>query len=487
MRLSCYYFYIISFFLGSGFLSGCMLGPDFHSPRAPLTRKYTALPFPKHTKTIPGLGKSGISQTFEYKKSMPPTWWIAFGSKEMNDLLCMGLASSPNLESAKAALVVAQENLNAEIGSKVWPNIDFSFSAVRQRTSADIIGTGGAGKVFTLFNTSLAFTSYTLDFFGALRRQIEAVHAKMDERFFELRAVYLTLTANIVTTAITIASLQEQIETTHQLISDQEKQLFIIKHQFEVGGATRANIYSQESEIARLRATLPPLAQRLARNQHALAVLIGKPPGNVYFPPLNLHKLILPKKLPLLLPSTLVRQRPDILASEALLHEASAQIGVTTANLFPQISLQGSFGAQSLAFHRLFKASNSAWSLGPTLLQPVFHGGALLAERRGAIANYRGMLMQYRQKVLEAFQNVADVLRALQHDAETLKAEREAEMAAYRALNLIKEQFRLGGVNYLDLLNANRTYQQAKLSRIQAEAARYIDTAALFQALGGGW
>jgi NodT family efflux transporter outer membrane factor (OMF) lipoprotein len=339
--------------------------------------------------------------------------------------------------------------------------------------------------VFNLFNASVN-VSYTLDVFGGLRRQIEALGAQVDNQQFELMAAYLSLTANIVTTAVTVASFQAQIQATHSLLSAQEKQLAIIKKQFFLGGLSRNEVLTQETLVAQTRATLPPLEKSLAQSRHALLALVGEYPDQP-LPRIQLDAIDLPRALPLSLPSMLVRQRPDVRASQALLHAASAQIGVATANLFPQVTLSGADGWQSLVLPSLINPANKIWNITADITQPIFHGGALLAQRRAAIAAYDLAAAQYKQTVIQAFQNVADTLRALETDARSLRAQRQAEISAKHSLQLITQQYRLGGVSYLDLLNAQQQYQQTKISRIKAQAIRYSDTAALFQALGGGW
>ena len=267
----------------------------------------------------------------------------------------------------------------------------------------------------------------------------------------------------------------------------QEKQLDVVECQFQLGGVSRSDVLAQRTQVAQTRATLPPLEKELSQTRHQLAVLAGILPSEAALPEFELDSLQLPQELPVSLPSSLVRQRPDIAASEALLHAASAQVGVATANLYPQITLTGSYGSEALKIGDLFGTGSSVWTLGLGLLQPVFHGGELTHKRRAAIAAYDQAAAQYRETVLLAFQNVADALRILDADATTLKAQAEAEIAARETLDLTQEQFRLGAVSYLSLLNAERQYQQARISLVQAQTARFADTAALFQALGGGW
>ncbi len=467
-------------------LTGCMVGPDFHSPSAPHTSRYTSTSLPKKTTSTSGIPEGGKSQYFVAGKDIPAEWWKLFHSPQLNALVQQGLNNSPNLAAAEAALRVAEETLNAQIGTSLYPQVNLQLNAQRNQISAASFSGGSSTHLFNLYNVSVP-VSYTLDVFGGLHRQIQSLQWQVDYQAFQLEAAWLTLTSNIVTTAITIASLQEQIQATHELIKIQQDQLRIVNGQFNLGGVSRANVLSQEAQLAQTQASLPPLEQRLAQSSHALAVLVGVLPSELHTPKIDLDKIKLPTQLPVTLSSVLVRQRPDIRASEALLASASAQIGVATANMLPQITLSGNYGWTNTSTGNFFSANNNIWNLGAGLLQPVFNGGALRAQRREAIAAFQQAAAQYRQTVLQAFQNVADALRAIQHDAETLRAERNSENASRRSMWLTQEQFKLGGVNYVTLLTANQQYRLAYISRIQAQATRYNDTAALFQALGGGW
>lgn len=466
-------------------LTSCMVGPNFNSPNPPTTISYTGAKPPTKTISIPAAGKAGSAQHFVSGQDIPSEWWSLFHSPALNHLIQLGLANSPNLAAAKATLQQAQETLNAQTWSLLFPAGNAQLSGERQRFTGSSFGTSSA-SIFNLYNTSINI-SYALDVFGGSRRQIEAQQSQVLFEQFELEAAYLTLTANIVTTAITIASLQGQLEATTQLIRSQQDQLAIVKKQFYLGSVSNADVLSQESQLAQTKASLPPLSQRLAQSLHALSVLIGTLPNENTLPTLRLDQFNLPTHLPVSLPSSLVRQRPDIRASEAQLASANAEIGVATANLLPQITLNGNYGWSSTKIEKLFSSTNNVWSYGGQLLQPLFNFGALHAKRKAAIAGYEQAAAQYRQTVLQAFQNVADTLRAIENDAKALQAQQQAETSARRALAITQKQFRLGGVSYLNLLLAERQYQQARISRIQAQATRYTDTAALFQALGGGW
>jgi NodT family efflux transporter outer membrane factor (OMF) lipoprotein len=461
-----------------------MVGPNFHSPAAPKVTSYTATPLPAKTVSTPNAGKSGKAQYLISNRDIPAEWWKVFHSTELNSLIQVGMENSPNLIAAKATLVQAEETLIAQIGNSLYPAFNLGLSGARQKFSDQSIGFNGS-SVFNLFNASVS-AAYTFDFFGAARRQIEALAAQVDYQQFQLIAAYLTLTSNIATTSITIASLEDQIVATRSLLHDQEAQLAIFKQQFNVGGIAYPNLLTQQTLVNQTRATLPPLEKSLSQSRHALAVLVGDLP-NRKPPNIRLAALSLPTELPVSLPSSIVRQRPDVRAAEALLHAASAQVGVATANLFPQFTINGNFGWEASAPAFLINPSAKVWSYGGQITQPLFHGGALFATRRAAIAAFDASAAQYRQVLLQAFQNVADALRAVTEDAKTFRAQKQAETSAFHNLVITKQQYRAGGVSYLALLTAQQQYQQTRIARIQAEAARYADTAALYQALGGGW
>jgi len=466
-------------------VAGCAVGPDFRRPEAPNTDKYMPTALPQETAAAPGI--AGTAQRFVDGQDIPAQWWTLFHSEELDQLVRQALTGSPTLEAAQATLRQAQENLRAQRGALLAPAIDLNVSGNRERASGAAFGQPNIpGGVFNLYNTSVS-VSYTLDIFGGYRRQLEALQSQVNYQNFQLEGTYLTLTSNIVTTAVKQASLRAQIQATQDILTAQEKQLEVVEHQFQVGGVSGSDVLAQRTQLAQTRATLPPLERDLAQTGHQLAVLAGKLPSEAALPAFTLEVLQLPQELPVSLPSLLARQRPDIRASEALLHQASAQIGVATANLYPQITLTGSYGSQANRSGDLFSSGASIWNLGASLLQPLFHGGALTARRRAAVASYDQAAAQYRVTVLQAFQNVADTLRALEADARTLNAQAEAESLARDTLDLARKQFELGAVSYLSLLDSQRQYQQVRINLIQAQAARYADTAALFQALGGGW
>jgi len=466
-------------------LAGCAaVGPNFQQPDPPRAGLYTETPLPQATASAPGIG--GASQRLVSGADIPEQWWTLFRSDALDRLIRQALADSPNLAAAQATLRQAKENLAAETGARLYPAVDAKASATREKTTGAAFGQPAAGaNIFNLYNASVN-VSYALDVFGGARRELEALQSLVDYQGFQLEGAYLALSSNIVTAAVREASLRAQIRATQDIISAEQSQLDVVERQFQLGAISRSDVLAQRTQLAQTQASLPPLERDLAKTRHQLAVLAGRFPSEAALPDFELDAMDLPQELPVSLPSALARQRPDIRAAEALLHQASAQIGVATANLYPQITLSGSFGTQGLQLHNLF-GGPTLWSLGAGILQPLFHGGELTAKRRAAIAAYEQAEAQYRETVLQAFQNVADALRALEADARALKAQSDAEAVAREALGLAQRQFQLGAVSYLALLNAQRQYEQTRVALVQAQATRYADTAALFQALGGGW
>ena len=465
--------------------AGCAVGPDFKPPAAPMVKNYTAEPLSSQTAATPGEG--GAPQRFLFGEEIPARWWELFHSEPLDRLIQLALAESPTLESARATLSQARENYHARSGTEYFPKLDATLSGTRQKTTGAAFGQPGLGSfVFGLYNATVS-VSYALDLFGGGRRELEGLQAQVDYQRFQLEGARLALTANIATAAVKEASLRGQIAATREVLALEEKQLTVVQRQYRLGAVSRSYILAQQTQLAQTGATLPPLEQELAQIRHQLCVYVGRLPGEGGLPEFLLEKLDLPQRLPVSLPSSLVQQRPDIRGAEELLHAASAQVGVATANLYPQITLTGSFGSQASKLQELFASGTSVWGLGASLTQPIFHGGELTAKRRAALAAYDQAVAQYRETVLQAFQNVADVLRALESDAATLASQASAETAARDTFQLTAEQYSLGGVSYLALLNAERQYRQIRIGRVQAEAARFSDSAALFQALGGGW
>ncbi|PKN17364.1 MAG: RND transporter [Deltaproteobacteria bacterium HGW-Deltaproteobacteria-6] len=466
------------------FLIGCAVGPDFQVPDAPSVDRYTSSPMPAETVAADAAG--GARQIFIAGQDIPRQWWTLFQSETLDQLIRLSLQESPSVALAQARLREARENRAARLGA-FFPSIDASASAGRQKLSGASLGQPDASiDPFSLFNATIG-VSYTLDIFGGLRRQMEALDAQVEFQEYQLEGAYLMLTSNIVTSALLEASLRKQLRATEEIVNFQKEQLQLVEKRYEAGAVSLPDVLTQQTQLAQSQAALPLLEKNLSMVRHQLTVLVGKAPAEIQLPEFDFDAMSLPQELPVSMPSALVRQRPDIKAAETVLHKASAEIGVATANLYPRITLTGSYGFASNNIGDLLDSRSILWNFGAGLLQPLFQGGALTARKRAAIAVYDQALAQYRLTVLQSFQNVADVLRTLETDAKALQARATAERAAWTSLALARRQYELGAVNYLFLLNAQREYQGAAISLIQAQAARYADTAALFAALGGGW
>jgi NodT family efflux transporter outer membrane factor (OMF) lipoprotein len=465
-------------------LTGCAVGPDYHRPDAPAVSRYTAQPLPATTVSSP-VG-NGDAQRFLQGRDVPARWWTTFDNDELTRRVNTALANSPSVASAQAALRQAQETARAAGGS-LFPSVDASGGAIREKQSA-VATAGGAAAAgpYTLYNASVS-VGYTLDLFGGVRRGIEAQLAQSDYQQAQLDSTYLTLAGNVVTASLQEASLREQVRATEQIVDWQRKTLDIAQKQQQIGATALYDTLAVRAQLATTEASLPPLRAQLAATRNQLATYLGTTPAQLEMSPLTLDSVHLPQDIPVSLPSQLVDQRPDIRATSALLHAASAQVGVATAAMLPQISLSGSGGSQALSRGDLFSAGTGVWSLGLNLTQPLFHGGQLLHQKRAAQAGLDKAAADWQQTVLTAFQNVADALQALQYDAQTLLAQTTAERAASQRLQLARQQYQLGATGYLDLLDAERSYQQARITQIQARASRLSDTAALYTALGGGW
>ncbi|HET6535539.1 MAG TPA: efflux transporter outer membrane subunit [Sphingomicrobium sp.] len=465
--------------------SACVVGPDFKPPAAPPVSSYAAKP-PQTTETTPGV-PGGEAQRFTAAGDIPADWWTLFHSTPLNDLVEQALANNADLKAAQAALLVAHENTRAQHGAAL-PQVDAGASVTREKDPSATLAPVPANNAFlyTLATPTLS-VSYVPDVFGLNKRTAEAAAAEEQASRYEMIATDITLSSNVVQAAIQEASLEDQIDATNELIGINRQILTIVEYQKSKGYAAGTDVAAQQAQLAQLEASLPPLLKQRDQQNNLIAVLTGSYPGQSPAAKFTLASLTLPADLPLSLPSALVAQRPDILQAQANLHAASAEIGVATANRLPNITLSANAGSNALAIGHIFGPGTGFWNIGASLLAPIFDGGRLLHEQRGARYAYRQSAEQYRGTVLTAFQNVADTLAALQHDAETLKASAAATDAAKASLDLTQLQYKHGYAAFLAVLNAGQAYQQARLIEVQAEADRFTDSAALFQALGGGW
>ncbi|MCK9364184.1 MAG: efflux transporter outer membrane subunit [Syntrophales bacterium] len=469
--------------LCAGILAGCVVGPDFQRPEPPPVSGYTATALPVQTASAPG--SLGDAQRFVAGGAIPAAWWQELGSEKLNELVQQALQSSPTLEAAKATLRQAQRTYEAQAGSSLYPQATGKLGGQRQNINNAPSGQEGGERTFDLYNTSVG-VSYNLDLFGGNRRALEALAAQADYQRYQLEGARLTLAANVVTTVILQAQLAVQIQASETILTTQEAQLALTRRRLALGAASQNDVLPLQIQLEQIRAGIPPLRNRLEQTNHLLAMLIGRPPGSTAMPQFALADFILPTELPLRVPSELARRRPDIQASEALLHAANAQYGVAVSKQYPRITLSADLGFQALTAASLFGSGSLVWGLAGQLAQPLFNGG-LRAEVRAAESGFDAVAANYRQTVLQALRNVADVLRALDNDAQTLAAQAAADASAQESLQLMRKQYALGAVSYLQLLIAQQQAQQTAIALIAARAQRLADTVALYQSMGGGW
>ena len=476
--------FITAVFTTMMLISGCAVGPNFKRPTAPDVDGYTSQPLPAHTASVEI--KGGEAQRFVHDMDIPGQWWTLFHSKPLNDLIEQSIKANPDLEGAQAALRGAWENVYAQRGA-FFPAVEADFNSTRQKTAAVLTSSLASNEFVYNLHTAQVAVSYMPDVFGGTRRQVESLKAQADFQRFQLEATYLTLTSNVVAAAVEETALRGQIAATRKIIEIQSQSLDLLQKQFALGQIATLDVAAQEAALAQTQALLPPLEKQLAQQRDLLARLAGRFPGETFAQEFDLSSLQLPEALPVSLPSRLVEQRPDVRAAEEQLHAASADIGVSIANRLPNISLSANLGSSATAFNQLFDSGTGFWALAANLTQPIFQGGTLLHRQRAAEAAYAQAAAQYKSTVLTAFQNVADTLHAIQCDADALKAADSAERASSKSLSIARKQLDLGDISYLALLNAEQAYQQAEINLVQALANRYADTAALYQALGGGW
>jgi NodT family efflux transporter outer membrane factor (OMF) lipoprotein len=465
-------------------LAGCAVGPNFKKPAPPDVSGYTPTPpsTTSSTSKVPG----GEAQHFVEGRDIAGEWWILFHSPALNTLVERALKANPDIKAAQAALLVARENVLAQRGA-YYPAVAAGLSATHAKSSSELSPVTSTSALTYSLYTPQVNVSYVPDVFGLNRRTVESLKAQQEGARFALAATHITLSSNVVAAAIQEASLRAQVDATHELITINTNMLKVLREQYAKGYVSRLDVAAQESQLAQVAATLPPLMKQLAQQRDLLARLSGVFPSQDVPEKFELASLQLPQELPVSLPSQLVAQRPDVRQAEENMHSASALIGVAVANRLPSFTLTADAGSMAVVFSHLFTGGTGFWDVAGGVTQPIFQGGTLKHRELAARAAYVQASEQYRGAVLTAFQNVADTLNALAQDADALKAAAAAKDAASVTLELARKQFRSGYANYLALLSAEQTYQLAVINLVQAQANRYADSAALFQALGGGW
>jgi NodT family efflux transporter outer membrane factor (OMF) lipoprotein len=454
-------------------LSGCAVGPNFHTPAPPKDTAYDR-------DTTPIAGQ-------QFSPGAPRAdWWRAFGSAQLDTLVDEALKANTDLAAANAALKVARESWRATHGIML-PTVDASLGTSRNQSSQYLSPVLGTTTYTYGLQTAQVNVGYTLDVFGLNRRTVEQAHAQYDMQVWQTQAARVSLINNVAAAAFLEASLRAQLAAQDRTVAIARETLDILKHQQGAGQAAGADVLVQEAALAQAEAALPPLRRQQGQAEHLLAYLTGRSAANALPDRVDLAAVTLPADLPLSLPSELVRQRPDIRAAEANLHAASAAVGVAIANRLPQLTLSAGAGGQSGGWSDILSSANRFWSVGAGITQPIFAGGQLLHKQRAAKAAYEEADAQYRSAVLAAFQNVADTLTALRTDADALRADTVARDKAEAGFQVVKHQYEQGATAFTAVLVAETTLRQAEQTLVQAQAARLTDTAALFEALGGGW
>lgn len=471
-----------SLLITSLLLSACTVGPDFKQPAPPSSTAYTAHSLTSATAAT-GSGP-GARQHFVTGLAVSADWWRSFGSDKLDALIEQALRASPTLTAARATLRQVQQTYAAQSGSTLYPQVNATLGAQRELFNTASFGQPGGSYLFNLYNANVA-VSYNFDLFGGNRRTLEAYAAQVDYQHFQLEAAQLALVANIATAAMTQAQYAAQLQASVAILTMEQQQLTIAQQRFALGATARSDELALRAQVEQTRATIPPLLNRLQQTNHLLALLAGQEPGTAVIPQFTLADFTLPTNLPIVIPSELVRRRPDVQASEALLHVANAQYGAAIATAFPQLGLSANLGSEALTTASMFTPGSAVWGLASQISQPLFNAG-LQSGIKSVKAGFDVAAANYRQTVLLALRNVADVLRALDNDAQILSAQAAADTAAQASLDLMRQQYKLGGVNYLQLLGAEQQAQQTRINLLAAQAQRLTDTAALYQAMGGG-
>lgn len=466
-------------------LSGCAAGPDFQRPAPPTVADYDHRPPATTVATADVAG--GQAQRFIADRDIPADWWTLFGSKPLDALVAQALQHNPDLQAAQAALRQAHENTLAQRGAYA-PMVSAGITASRQQDPPGALAAVPSNNAF-LYNlrTPQLSVSYAPDVFGRNRRTVESLQAQEQASRYQMLAAQLTLATNVVAAAVQEASLRTQLDATGKIIAADQRMLAIVQYRASKGVASGLDLAAQQSQLAQAQASLPALQTQLAQQRHALAVLTGQLPAQAADVDFDLDALTLPQDLPLSLPSQLVRQRPDILQAQANLHAANAQLGVAIANRFPTFQITANAGHTALSWASLFADGTGFWSVASGLTATIFDAGQLRHQQRAAQAGVEQAAAQYRSTVLATFQNVADTLSALEQDANALQAAAAATQAAGRTLDLTQRQAQSGYTDEMAVLTAQQAFEQARIGLAQARASRYADTAALYQALGGGW
>ena len=479
-------------------LNGCVVGPDFKRPEAPEARGYTTQPLPQAT--VESTGPAGTAQKYNATASIPSDWWTLFKSPAINSLIARAFKNNPTIESAQASLRQSQQSVIAQQGyfsplvtanyspSRTMIAGNMGSSAPGVQGNGDVIAqTADSAPVYYNFHVAQLTVGYVPDIFGGNRRQVESLQAQLAAQHFQLEATYITLASNIVAAALQEATLRAQIKAITEIVKLNNENLDILHKQLELGFVAGIDVAAQEAAAAQAEQSLIPLSKQLEQTRDLIRALAGNLPNEEIAETFELESLQLPTELPLSLPSQLVEQRPDIRAAQEQWHAANAQVGVAVSGRLPQFSITAAVGGMASTPDWMFRTGGDFFSVLGSVSLPLFDGGTLKARERAARAALAQAAADYRRVVITAFQNVADTLHAIRYDADYLKAALRTEQAMKETAEITRKQYALGYVGYQMVLLAEQNYQQSLVNLIQAQAARFGDTAALYQALGGGW
>ncbi|HEY5995116.1 MAG TPA: efflux transporter outer membrane subunit [Gallionellaceae bacterium] len=486
-------------------LAGCAAGPDFSRPAAPAASAYAPASAQLATQTAAASAPLGAAQRLDPARNIPYDWWTLFQSPQINSLIERAFKANPNIESAQAALRQAEEYVNAQQGF-FYPTVGVNYAATRNKLAGNMGGNSPGvqqnGKViqagsvtgappvvpaYYSFHTAQLTVGYVPDLFGANRRAVESLQAQMNLQRYQLEAAYLTLAANVVAAALQEASLRAQIAASERIVAASRENLAIMQKQQQLGYVSALDVAAQQAALAQSEQLLIPLKKQLELTRDLIRALAGNPPNEDVPEIFELASLHLPEELPLSLPSKMVDQRPDVRMAEEQLHAASAQYGVAIANTYPQFSITGAVGGMADSPGWMFRSGGTFFNVAADVAYTIFDGGSLRAKSRAAQQALVQAGAQYRATVIAALQNVADTLHAIQFDAEALQAAAKAEQAMKLTRDIARKQYEVGDMSYQMLLLAEQNYQQSLVTLIQAQTNRLGDTAALYQALGGGW
>jgi NodT family efflux transporter outer membrane factor (OMF) lipoprotein len=445
-------------------LAGCMVGPDFQKPDAPASTHYDVQ---AEKALVAG------EQHIDFDRKIDGDWWTPLGSPKLDQVMRKAVDGNLGLDAADATIAQANEAV-ASVHGALSPQVGFAAQGGRQRAA------GAAGFGTSNFYSVGPQVSFDLDLFGGTKRRVEEQSALADLQRHRFDAAYLTVTGDVATQALSLASARAQIAAVESLLANDRKNLDLVQTAHRYGSATQVDVATATTQLAQDETLLPPLAQQRDTAAHALSVLVGKGPADWVPPDFDLADFVLPAGLPVTLPSDLAHDRPDILEAESQLHAASAAIGVATSDLYPHMNLSGALARVGPA-----PGIGTLWGLAAGLTAPIFNGGTLKANQRGAVDGYKAALATYQQTVVTSLGQVADVLQAINHDSEELAAQDRALASAGLSLQLNREGYKAGETGVLQVIDAERSYQRALIGQIQARTAQYQDTVQLSIALGG--